>query len=160
MTNAPSLLESEAINVEWTTSEYRGVCKYKGDNDAPYKIKNTISGTIDKTSVKINQGSKDYGVNNQYTIAFTPNNPIPKLGWISLKYPDNVKIVDSNTRINSMDKFLNGVDESGSDPKLPAIEAYTAGSYSGSDYAFVDDRETNRVNEDNRVMYFHSAFLD
>jgi len=44
------------------------------------------------------------------------------------------------------------VDESGSDPKLPAIEAYTAGSYSGSDYAFVD--------ETNRIMYFHSAFLD
>jgi hypothetical protein len=44
------------------------------------------------------------------------------------------------------------VEESGSDPRIAAIEAYTAGSYSGSDYAFVD--------QTNRIMYFHSAFLD
>ena len=44
------------------------------------------------------------------------------------------------------------MEESGSDPRIAAIEAYTAGSYSGSDYAFVD--------QTNRIMYFHSAFLD
>jgi hypothetical protein len=47
-------------------------------------MQNTVAGTINPEGVSINQDSQDYAVNNQYTIRFTPTNPLPKLGWVTL----------------------------------------------------------------------------
>ena len=152
MTNAPSTLPSESIEAFWTSSNYMDVCEYQGDPDVPYTIKNTISGTIDPNTVAINQDSEDYGINNQYTIRFSPTNPIPKLGWITLKYPDNVKIIDSENGVNDMDTFMNGAEAAGGFPTKLPIEAYTSNSYQGENYAFVDEAQ--------RTMYFHSAFME
>lgn len=34
--------------------------------------------------------AKDFGALNEYQLLFTPTNPIPRLGWVVIEYPDNV----------------------------------------------------------------------
>ena len=38
MTNAASLVKSEAIAAYWSTSKYMKVCEYEGDNGATFHI--------------------------------------------------------------------------------------------------------------------------
>lgn len=143
MTNAGSLVKSEAVEAYWTSKYYMKVCEYEGE-DGPFYIQNGAPGEIETAS--ISQASKDYAENNQYTIRFTPKNPIPKLGWISLVYPINVKIIDGD--VTSIDDFLDGRGD------IPAVEVYSSTSYSGSDYAFFDEDESKRT------IYFHSTFME
>lgn len=151
MTNAPSSLPSAPITAFWTSSRYMDVCEYQGDNDVPYQITNEDSGEIVWDTVSINQDSKDYGSNNQYSIRFTPTNAIPKLGWVSLRYPEHVKIVDTDAGVNTADEMIAGTTTSAGE-KVPGVEVYTSGSFAGSDYAFVDEKK--------RTLYFHSAFME
>ena len=105
MTNAASLVKSEAIQAFWTSKSYMKVCEYEGEGDPKtFHIQNSLAGSIEEVS--ISQASKDYAVNNQYTVRFTPKNPIPKLGWVALVYPINVKIIDGD--VTSLDDFING----------------------------------------------------
>jgi hypothetical protein len=35
---------------------------------------------------------KDYGAVNEYTIRFTPTNPLPRLAWVVIELPDDISI--------------------------------------------------------------------
>lgn len=149
MTNAASLLPSDEITAYWTSKRYMQVCEYKKVDETsgeviPYQIVNLNPGTIVSETTSISQDSKDYGVNTLYTVRFTPTNAIPKLGWVTLTYPDNVLIVDG--RVTNEDQFLNGVPASGGEEEIPAIEMYTSNSYSGDKYTF--------VHQPSRTIYF------
>ena len=69
-------------------SEYSG-------NEA---IVNTDYGNLNRKNIVLEQykvdGSteiaKDFGALNEYQLLFTPTNPIPRLGWVVIEYPDNV----------------------------------------------------------------------
>jgi len=55
-------------------------------------ITNTKYGIIGKENIKIEQSSKDFGKTNQYTLRFTPKNPLPQISWIKIIYPVTVGI--------------------------------------------------------------------
>jgi hypothetical protein len=45
---------------------------------------------VSDTDISTDQ-AKDFGALNEYQLLFTPTNPIPRLGWIVIEYPDDVR---------------------------------------------------------------------
>jgi hypothetical protein len=76
--NGPTQIASAAFTSYWSTSEYQKVAEFKGT----LTVANKYPGTLDRAKIFVEQVSKDYGVTNEYTIRFTPRNPIPKIGWV------------------------------------------------------------------------------
>jgi hypothetical protein len=94
---------------------------------------NNEPGYILEDTVFIDQSSKDFGVENLYTIRFKPTNSIPNIGWINIIYPKTVTIKDEAAFIDS-------------------CEAVTSASYKGSDHCKLIIAE--------RSIWIYDAFMD
>lgn len=67
------------VAVDITAASYRSfslqaIGQYKGP---AIQIKPTIPDALDLKKVKLEQTSRDFGVESLYTLRFTPRNPIP-----------------------------------------------------------------------------------
>ena len=96
-------------------------------------IANDEPGYIEEQNVFVDQQSKDFGVENLYTVRFKPKNPIPNIGWIKITYPTTVSIADD-------DKFVE------------SCEAVTSASYKGENYC--------KLIKDTREIWIFDAFMD
>ena len=96
-------------------------------------IANDEPGYIDETKVFVDQQSKDFGVENLYTLRFKPTNSIPNIGWIKITYPTSVSIKDEATFIES-------------------CEAVTSASYKGENHC--------KLIKDERAVWIFDAFMD
>ena len=88
VTNAGSVAPSEPFKASWTAKDYSLVAEYAG----ALTVTNDRAGDIEHDAIRLYQGSRDFGVRNQYTLRFSPTNPIPDIGWIKITYPEDVAI--------------------------------------------------------------------
>lgn len=103
MTNAPTMLPATVPAASIFTSSFQQVAS---SNAASLEITNNQWGYLDRskiqleaTSVKVNGIStvaRDYGAKNQYILRFEPTNPIPKLSWVVIEYPIEMKMTSSD----------------------------------------------------------------
>jgi hypothetical protein len=77
--------------------------------------------------------SKDFGIENLYTIRFKPTNSIPNVGWIKIIYPTTITIADDDAFVES-------------------CEAVTSASYKGKEYCKLIPEE--------RTVWIYDAFMD
>lgn len=96
-------------------------------------IANDKPGYILEDTVFIDQGSKDFGVENLYTVRFKPTNSIPNVAWIKIIYPTTVSIKDETAFIES-------------------CEAVTSASYKGANYC--------KLITADRTIWIYDAFMD
>jgi hypothetical protein len=76
VTNAPTMITSDYLTSSIYTKNYQMVAEYRLDDPTKATtVTNTGYGVL--KDISIDQASKDFGIINQYTIRFTPINPLP-----------------------------------------------------------------------------------
>jgi len=73
----------------WTSSSYQKVAEYSPQS---LRVTNLVPGSLLKNKIVLEQGSKDFGIKNEYQLTITPSNPIPKIGMVEIVMPSNVEI--------------------------------------------------------------------
>lgn len=95
-------------------------------------VQNEIFGSLPTDQYKLEQVDENFGIENLYTIRFTPVNPIPMAGIVLIQYPSTI-----------------GID-------VPKFEercgALTSLSFIGPQYCMLDDA--------NRKIWFFDIFRD
>lgn len=147
--NSNSMLHSEPIEAYFTSSSYQLVAEFQAakptlcgiecventeDGAENYlSIANLEPGYIDAKNVFVDQQSKDFGIENLYTIRFKSSNPIPNIGWVKITYPTTVVIADETAFVES-------------------CEAVTSASYKGENHC--------KLIKDTREVWIYDAFMD
>ena len=76
--NAPSQVKSTNFEAYWTSSSYQTVAEFTGTSF----VQNEIFGSLPTDQYKLEQVDENFGVENLYTVRFTPVNPIPQAGIV------------------------------------------------------------------------------
>jgi hypothetical protein len=99
------MVPSETITATISTYNFQRVGAYSGT----LSITNNQTGYLTRENIVIEQSSaasngvdtKEYAKENDYTLRFTPTNAIPRIGWVLIKYPDDVSIASRAEFISS-----------------------------------------------------------
>lgn len=129
------MITSDYLTSSIFTKNYQQVAEYRLDDPTKAAtVTNTEYGVL--KDVTIGQANKDFGILNQYTIRFTPINPLPQIAWIKLNIPTTVGIDDTAAIFES------------------TCTATTTSSFTGSDHCkLVQNTKEN-------VIWFYNIFLE
>ena len=93
------MVPNSGLSAYWTSQQYAKVAEYY--NADPVVVTNTEPGILVTKEIYLDQVSRDFNVENQYTLRFTPTNPIPKIGMVKVTYPIDVAISDETAFVKA-----------------------------------------------------------